>query len=151
MLTILFTYHQVMASFLDFVFPFGKQLYAKDFHFGGFKEGSRFSPGPYTGISELNRSGLGLRLSYNLRSVERSQYQTGLPWSIRQIAVYHEFDIQTDRGMWIIVKGDKFIRDRMTEVNPMPILSHENSRSEAFSLSLSTHLLLCDWCGENWR
>ncbi|KAH7356218.1 hypothetical protein BKA66DRAFT_250388 [Pyrenochaeta sp. MPI-SDFR-AT-0127] len=152
MFNILFTYHQVMAPFLDFVFPFGKQLYPQDFHFSGFREESRFtSVGNEQRIPELGRSGLGLRLCYNLRSVERSADVTDLPWSIRQTAVYHEFDTETGRAVWIIVKGNKLIRNRMKEASASPDSASKSSRSSGFSASLAAHLLLCDWSGENWR
>jgi hypothetical protein len=110
MLCFLFSYVQVMPCFLDFVFPFGEQEYAQDFYFSGLREETSLdSGGGYPAISELGRSGREMRLCYNLRSVEASSGQTNLPWSIRQTAVYHEFDIETGRSVWITVKGNKLI------------------------------------------
>jgi hypothetical protein len=152
MLCFLFTYHQVMPSFLDFVFPFGKQINAQDFHFSGLREESRLDVrrrGPE--ILELNRSGNELRLCYNLRSVEPSSNQTDLRWSIRQTAIYHSFDLKTGQTLWINVKGNKLIKNRITEATTSPSLRKPISLSEAFTASLATHLLLCDWSGENWR
>jgi hypothetical protein len=152
MLSFLFSYHQVMPSFLDFVFPFGKQEYARDFHFSGLREESRLGAKQRgLNIPELGRSGNEIRLCYNLRSVERSEDQLDLPWSIRQSAVYHSFDLKSGKSLWINVKGNKLIYNRILEASTLPSISKIESLSEAFSGSLATHLLLCDWSGENWR
>lgn len=127
-------------------------MYPKDFHFSGFREESQFaSRNNERRVPDLGRSGLGIRLCYNLRSVERTKDQTELPWSIRQTAVYHEFDMKTGRAVWIIVKGNKLIRNRMREASASPAFSPKSSCSDRFSASLAPHLLLCDWSGENWR
>ncbi|KAF2687075.1 hypothetical protein K458DRAFT_333138 [Lentithecium fluviatile CBS 122367] len=149
MLLFLFSYYQVMPSMLDFIFPFGKQIYARDFHFSGFREESRLD-GKRLGIqiTELERSGKELRLCYNLRSVEPSHSDPELPWSIRQLAMYHSFDLESGQSLWINVKGNRLFKDRITDTTVAPF---SKSRSEAFSASLTTHLLLCDWSGENWR
>ncbi|KAF2244131.1 hypothetical protein BU26DRAFT_569134 [Trematosphaeria pertusa] len=152
MLSFLFSYHQVMPSFLDFVFPFGYQEYPQDFHFSGLQEESRLDERwKGTEIPQLGRSAQQLRFCYNLRSVEPSKSQSSLPWSIRQTAVYHSFDLQTGHSLWISVKGNKLIKNRITEASTLPSLSEAGTRSGAFSASLATHLLLCDWSGENWR
>jgi hypothetical protein len=140
-----------MAPFLDFVFPFGKQVYPRDFHFSGFREESRLVHGGRdAGIPELGRSGIGLKLCYNLRSVERSN-EPSLPWSIRQTAVYHDFDLETGRTLWVIVKGNKLIKKRINDSFPVQSAPRIDSRIAAFSESLASHSLMCDWAGENWR
>ncbi|KAF1953577.1 hypothetical protein CC80DRAFT_141785 [Byssothecium circinans] len=159
MLSFLFTYHQVTPSFLDFIFPFCKQVNAQDFHFSGLRDESRLDAqrrGPE--IQQLNRSGNELRICYNLRSVERagSIAQPVLPssvlnWSIRQSAIYHSFDLKTGQALWINVKGNKLIKTRITEATSSPSPLKAPTRSEAFSASLDTHLIMCDWSGENWR
>lgn len=152
MLSFLFSYHQVMPSFLDFIFPFGKQEYAQDFHFSGLREEDRLDVRRKgIEIHELGRSGREIKLCYNLRSVEVSKSQTDLPWSVRQSAVYHSFDLNTGQSLWVNVKGNKLIKNRITEASETPSLCRVQSRSEAFSASLATHLLFCDWSAENWR
>ncbi|KAF2204801.1 hypothetical protein GQ43DRAFT_428635 [Delitschia confertaspora ATCC 74209] len=148
MFCFLLTYHQVMPAFLDFIFPFGEQEYEQDFHFCGFREENHLDNG-LQGllIPELGRSGCELRLCYNLRSVERS----GSTWSIRQTAVYHSFDLENGHSLWITVKGNNCIKDRITEsLSPLKKPKFQ-TRDVAFSASLVTHLLMCDWAGENWR
>jgi hypothetical protein len=141
-----------MPSFLDFVFPFGKQEYVRDFHFSGLREESRLGAKQRgLDIPELGRSGNEIRICYNLRSVERSEGQLDLPWSIRQSAVYHSFDLKSGKSLWINIKGNKLIYNRILEASTLPSISKIESLSEAFSGSLATHLLLCDWSGENWR
>ena len=74
MLTLVFTYHQVLPSFLDFLFPFGNQQYAQDFHFSGFKYEDRFSDADSgLRIPELGWSGRDFQFCYNLKSKEPSK------------------------------------------------------------------------------
>jgi hypothetical protein len=150
MLKLLFTYHQIMPSFLDFVFPFGKHVFPQDLYFSGFREETRLTSTPDpTAIEKLGRSGCEMRICYNLRSVERLQDPV-LPWSIRQSAVYQTLDIKTGKALCIVVKGNKLIKSRITEAGKSKSWS-ATSLKDVFCTTLETHLLMCDWSGENWR
>ena len=154
MFSFLCTIYQVSPSFLDFVFPFGLKEEAKDFHFSGLKGEYRLASYDKTCVlPTLDRSGRDLRFSYNLRSVEPTSRRATDPWSIRQCAVYHTFDVENGKMIWIIVKGNKEIQRRVTEVSGGSTHSGNplRSRSNAFTASLETHMLLCNWSGENWR
>jgi hypothetical protein len=155
MLMLALTYHQVMPSFLDFIFPFGRQLYPQDFHFSGFRIENRLSP-LEIGLSlpELGRSGRGYRLCYSLRSVERSTSQKDWPWSIRQTSIYHEFNIDSGHSAWVIVKGSELMKTRVmsaTESSEPSELTTFGTTDRAFAASLATQLIFCDWSAENWR
>jgi hypothetical protein len=146
-----------MIEFLDFIFPFGNQEYARDFFYSGFQEDTRLSS-PHIGLAvpELGRSGREIRLCYNLKSVEASTTTPNWPWSIRQTSVYHSFDIETGKAFWIMVKGNDSIKTRIqkaveTGFKRPPYLKSFESTSEAFASTLATYLVLCDWCIENWR
>jgi hypothetical protein len=155
MLTLSLTYHQVMPAYLDFLFPFGRQLYAKDFHFSGFRhENSLGDPGRAFNIPELGRSGQELRLCYSLKSVEPSGGHRDSPWTIRQTSIYHAFDMITGRATWVLIKGNELMRDRVESATGSHGLSELTSfatMDRAFATSLATHLIFCDWSGENWR
>lgn len=154
MLTFLFSYHQISPSFLDFVFSFGKQIHARHSTFSALRESSRIdSKRKGLEILELGRSGQHIQLCYNLQSVERSSsYATGtLPWAIRTSANYHSFDLKTGHSLWVNVKANKLLKNRITEASTAGSPTEKRSIFEAFSSSLATHLLLCDWSGENWR
>jgi hypothetical protein len=140
-----------MPSFLDFVFPFGKHVFPQDIYFSGLREDTRLAslPDP-TAIEKLGRSGREMRICYNLRSVERLD-DPGLPWSIRQSAVYQALDIKTGKAFCIVVKGNKLIKSRITEASKSKAWSSATSLTDMFSTTLETHLLMCDWSGENWR
>lgn len=149
----LLTYHQVMPAYLDFIFPFGEQLYPQDFYFSGFRHENRLSQADRgLSVPELGRSGRGLQMCYSLKSVEPSKGEW--PWSTRQTAVYHSFDIETGRTTWIMVKGNRLMKSRIMAATPpdhSPGLKSFQSVSGAFAASLQAHLILCDWAGENWR
>jgi hypothetical protein len=145
-----------MPSFLDFLFLFGRQEHARDLNFSGFRQESRLEPWySCLSIPELGRSGRELRMSYNLKSVEPSQCQPHIPWSIRQTAIYHSQDLETGKAFWIIVKGDELIKDRIQESIETCKASKQvmelDSKGNAFATSLATHMVICDWCSENWR
>ncbi|KAL3425127.1 hypothetical protein PVAG01_04408 [Phlyctema vagabunda] len=57
--------------------------------------------------------------------------------------------------MWIVVKGSHLIRQRVQETiadleNSSGFCSFKSTVS-SFTSTLATHLVLCDWCDENWR
>lgn len=146
-----------MPSFVDFLFSFGAQHHAKDFFFAGFRHDTRLSePEKGLDLPLLGRSGQTLRLCYSLRSVEASPDQDKWPWSIRGTATHHAFDFETGRTSWLIVKGEggASMKERiMTETRSQNgnMLNKFDSRDQAFSSTMSTHLLLCNWSVENWR
>lgn len=153
MLTRALTYHQVMSNVLDFIFPFGHQHYAEDFYFSGFREDTSLSiPGRGLNIPELGRSGRELRICYSLKSVEPYQQKSDWPWSVRQAALYHSFDIETGKACWMVVKGSNLIRDRIQSATQgTSELSSFETTASSFASTLATHLVLCDWCDEDWR
>lgn len=149
------TYHQVMPSFLDFLFPFGRQEHARDFHFSGFRHETHLEPS-HRGLQSptLGRSGRAIRMSYSLKSVEQSDGQVQWPWSIRQTAIYHSLDVETGVTSWIIVKGNQLMQRRMESVTASRNFCSANgfnTAAEAYCSSLALHLVICDWCGEDWR
>jgi len=156
MLACALTHHQAMPVFLDFVFPFGSQEYPQDFHFSGFREDTQLLPSNGgLKIPKLGRSGREIRLCYSLKSVEESKDNPGWPWSIRQTSMYHSFDVETGKSLWVIIKGNKLIRNRIQTATAKDA-GHSNlgsfiSTAEAFTSSLATHLVFCDWCDEEWR
>lgn len=152
MLNFLLSHYQVPPSFLDYIFPFGEQEYAQDYYFSGLRKENRLymkQRGPK--IPEWGRSGCDIRICYNLRSVERSPKQTQLGWSIRQTAVYHWFDIVTGQTLWINVKGNQLLKNRVLEAADSSDDPSAASTASSFSASLETHLLFAEWAGENWR
>jgi hypothetical protein len=125
-----------MPLFLDFVFLFGKRLTPQESHYSAFRYTSQLATGQELPV---------FRLCYNLRSVEKTTLHTGIPWTIRQVAVYHTFDMRSGKTLWIVVKGNKLVQNRMNEE------SAKEAQSGHFAESLMMHLLVCEWSGENWR
>ena len=154
MLVTAFTYHQVMASFVDFLFSFGKQDYPKDFHFSGLYDETHLSGDqPCLSLPDLGRSGTDFKMCYNLKSVESSGSQPQFPWSVRQLAVYHSFDVVTGKSFWTVIKGDALIKRRIkaaTEPSGHPNLDL-SSVLQSFLVTLTVQLIIFDWCREQWR
>ena len=155
MLTLAFTYLQVMPEFIDFLLLFGEQEHAQDLFYSGFHQRTRLTmwePSPK--VPERNWSGRDLQLCYSLKSVEHSGSQADWPWSIRHCAVHHTFDVENIRSTWAVIKGDDSIKKRLqsaTSDRGLPDMSSFKTIDRAFSASLATHLILCDWSAENWR
>lgn len=152
------TCHQVMPQFLDFVYPFGERVDAEDCHFSAFMATTRTSKADSTlEIPELDWSGRKYEMCFNLRSVESAQGTPEWPWSVRQTAVYHSFDIISGRTIWIIVKGNNLMRNRIQKT----MSTSESSKSgnirdcdllpRSFCATIETHLIFCEWARENWR
>jgi mRNA-degrading endonuclease YafQ of YafQ-DinJ toxin-antitoxin module len=107
-------------------------------------------------IPELGRSGKEVRLCYSLKSVEPNDAKPKSPWAVRQVALYHSFDLETGKAFWIVVKGSHLIRDRVKAATNSASagtseLASISSTASSFAATLAMHLILCDWCDEDWR
>jgi hypothetical protein len=144
-----------MPSFLDFVMSYGRHQHAQDFHFSGFRHESRLASADRgLEVPELGRSGRRIQLCYSLRSVEASSSQSKWPWSVRQTASYHSFDMENGRSTWIVIKGDPLMRERLTSATKSPHTADLRSFKtlpNSLNSALATHLIFCDWSAENWR
>jgi hypothetical protein len=94
-----------------------------------------------------------LRHSFLLRSVERAEGAID-PWSIRQVAAYHSFDVENGRSVWITVKGNDLLRGRIIE-DSLDLPVHQGAMGPdvgaSFEAALATHLIFFRWCEQNWR
>jgi hypothetical protein len=149
------TYLQALPEFLDFIFPFGLQQYSHDPYFSEFRSDDRVSDAVRgVSIDELGRSGRDIRLCYSLKSVERTAPHSSEKWSIRQTSIYHSFDVQSGHAVWIVIKGDDLIRNRLQKATSSEeYVKNMNSGSvdRMFASVFAVHRLICDWAGENWR
>jgi hypothetical protein len=111
---------------------------------------------PALKIDELGRSGLQIQHCFNLIGIEKDETRdANWPYFIRQTAAYHAFDLVEGQAVWLILKGNDVIRDRIKKATEGEKRRHRfrtaNDTTEAsFSMSLSTHLLIFKWCIENW-
>lgn len=73
-------------------------------------------------------------------------------WVIRHTTLYHSFDIAQGKSAWIIIKGNKLIRDRITSSEEFldHSMTQKGKQAAQFASTLSTHLLILEWCAENW-
>ena len=151
------SYHQMIPSILDFLFSFGAQHHAKDFLYAGFRQDTRLIDSEKTtSISALGRSGRAIQLCYSLRSVEAVPRQEEWPWSVRNTALHHTFDLESGRTSWLIVKGEggASMKERIINETSSPkgtMFEKFSSPSQVFSTTFISHLLLCNWSVENWR
>ena len=148
------TYHQVMPAFLDFLFPFGLQEYSQDFDFSGFRQHTTLSNlDRVLTIPEVGRSGRGYQLCYSLKAVEESRSQIEWPWSIRQTAIHHSFDVDHGRANWIIIKGAQLMKNRIRlaiKDTGLTGTSDLHCVDRAFVSTLVVHMVICDWSCESW-
>lgn len=151
------TYHQVYHSYLDLIFAFGDQTESTDAGLAQFQfDDAVFSGNPKPSIPQLDRSGCEIRHAFLLRAPERLE-RTGSgpwPWSIRQIAVYHSFDTQRCKSLWITIKANSLLRDRVRDdTNDIPLLK-ANAKTDLttqWEAALATHMIYFRYVEENWR
>ena len=159
MVTLIMTYHQVMPTYLDFMQVFGAQSESRDLRFSGFREQTMIStPARGLSIPELGRSGRQFQLCYNLKSVTLKTENTSdialNEWSIRQVAVHHQFDVEQGTTLWILTKGHQDLLERFKELTGKggrPEGKAFATVEECFRSSLSAHLMYCNWSTEGWR
>lgn len=143
------TYHNVMPTFLEFVFPFGQQHFPRDFHLMGFRSESqlaRYSTGLQ--IDNLGRSGRHLEFCYSLKSVERAS-EKPIPWSVRQCSVYHHLDLTTGQSVWIVVKANKVISEAMQRLSTE--LLESGRKPSPLAASIELHKIMFGWISESWH
>ncbi|KAL8825595.1 MAG: hypothetical protein Q9191_004315 [Dirinaria sp. TL-2023a] len=156
MLTLIFSYHQTLPNFLEFLFPFARDIYGSDFHFGGFRSQVRFS-GADRGLHIADRgwSGQDLKVCYNLKSAERNEGVSSneWPWHMDQSAVHHTFDIETGQASWVVFKGDQRIKHRIKSAtsDKSPSRFSFHTLEQAFTSTLEIHLIFCEWSAQTWR
>ena len=151
-----------MPEFIEFLMTFGRQSRARQFYRSAFKSQTRLRTSrslecqsSFAGlrIPVLGWSGQDLQMCYNLKSMESSS-QGDWPWSSRDCAVNHTFDLQCTRATWMMIKGNTLIQDRIraaTLYQSPAELSTFQTHAKAFASTLATHLLIFDWAAENWE
>lgn len=146
-----------MPSFLDHIVTFRqrpKPHLATAFHSENFlDESDRDSALP-------GRSGLRIQHCFNLLSAEHNErYEKAPededPWQIRQAAAYHSFDPVEGRSLWILVKGNDKLRERISTATQKQrafrVSSVRSSKEKAFVSNLVVHRVMLEWCAENWN
>ena len=166
MLLRIFSYHQVMTSYLDFISVFGsgsESGAARELGFSSFKEQMTLrlgSPSSTTAVPDLGRSGRQFQLCYNLKGVKcLSDEGTSIKfklWSIRQGALHHQFDVVEGTTLWIVTKGEveEDIKARVQDMTGKDGRIEDRSYGDAkecFISSLAVHLLYSSWATEGWR
>ncbi|KAF4990348.1 hypothetical protein FGRMN_8483 [Fusarium graminum] len=105
-------------------------------------------------LNHLGRSGREIRYSFLLRSVEASTSTPGRSWGIRQLALYHSFDVGTGQCFWLTCKGNSTIEDSINDAlsnDPVFKPSAMKSVPDAFAATFDILAMILDWCDENWR
>ncbi|RTE80741.1 hypothetical protein BHE90_004789 [Fusarium euwallaceae] len=148
-------FHQVDPSFLDYVFSFGSTEEPLDYHMTGFNcsDSLDVAAGRLLNIPKLGRSGREFRMQYLLRSLERGS-QPGNTGNIRQMAVYHTFDIVTGKALWINLKANGLMESRLREATAdFPALGPKamDTLAGSFTATLAAHMVHLEWCDEDWR
>ncbi|KAK7420832.1 hypothetical protein QQZ08_010233 [Neonectria magnoliae] len=156
MFKLLCSHHQIPPSFMDSVFGFRGIDGKYDCGLAMFCDENTLLDRPehILPLQVRGRSGREIRHSFLLRSVEKSKSLPDWSWGIRQLAVYHSFDVVNGRSIWITVKGntvqEDWINDAVSE-NPAMKPDSLSSVPESFAASLEIHAMILDWCDENWR
>lgn len=107
-------------------------------------------------IPRLDRSGCEIRHSFLLRAPERLERSDSgpWPWSIRQVAVYHSFDVQSRKSLWITIKGNNLFRKRVQDdTKDIPLLraDADSDLATQWEAALASHMIYFRYAEENWR
>ncbi|KAH7191745.1 uncharacterized protein B0J16DRAFT_360676 [Fusarium flagelliforme] len=153
----LLSFYQIPATFLDFTTSFGYTLQPLDYHMTGFfgYDSLDTPKSRRLEIPKLGRSGCDHTTQYLLRSVERSTNSSNeVIWNIRQMAVHHKYDFVNGRSLWINLKTNKVMLERVKETledEMIPSPCPEDGPAESFAANLLIHLTHLEWCDESWR
>ncbi|RKU47531.1 hypothetical protein DL546_005494 [Coniochaeta pulveracea] len=153
------TFHQVMPAYLDFIQVFGQQDEQPDLRFSSFRHQTTIGLSlHHLAVPQLGRSGRQFQMCYNLKNVElkrRDEVNMLLnEWSIRQVAIHHQFDVVEGTTLWILTKGGLDLHGRFKELIGKTARPEDKSFGtveECFRSSLSAHLLWCYWSMDDWN
>lgn len=101
-------------------------------------------------LPSLNRSGFRVQHCFNLIGVEKDAASL---WRVRQTAAYHSFDVVERRSIWVFLKGNDLIRERVvmeTERHRRARPDYPDSVQGCFLANLRSHMLVFQWSLENW-
>ncbi len=87
-----------------------------------------------------------LRYTLLLRGVEPAPNHTGQAWFGRPAAIYHSYDFSTGRAVWVVIKANGVLRERIQEVAVEVPWRPEQRRK----LSCETVMAVLTWCEEGW-
>ncbi|CAI4215863.1 unnamed protein product [Parascedosporium putredinis] len=155
------SYHQTHAYFVDCISTFGATEDPLDYSLVSMYSDDtlHLAEERLLHIPRLNRSGHDIQLSYILRSVEKSEQwekdklEGKWQWKIRQMAVHHQFDVKTGRALWITIKANGLMEDRVKSL-PWTCSQDAGGRvdaAEQFVATLRTQLIFLMWSDDNWR
>lgn len=149
---LILSHFQVMPSFLDIMFTFKarenahtRTRFCYEMCLGKYQ--------PRLAMPSLGISGFRFQHCFNLIGVENDEKQPD-PWPIRQTAAYHSFDVAYHRSTWIVLKGNKLIRDRLeasTASYRKRYPEYPLTAQGCFLANLRSHMLIFQWSAENWE
>ncbi|KAK4224911.1 hypothetical protein QBC38DRAFT_484327 [Podospora fimiseda] len=160
MFQMLLTYHQAGPCFLESIFTFGDSDDPVDACLSQYISDDTLDPQTrLPAIPPLQRSGKQIRHSLLLRSIERAPEAPSDPWSIRQVAAYAAFDVESGHTVFITVKGNDYFQRRITEdiANPPVAVSDQTTQkghakiAASFEAFLETVLIYLAWCERDLR
>lgn len=153
MMVNILSYHQIMPPIVGLLASFGcnSNIYSK---FCSLKGQVRFSWDlSAIAVPELNRSGRILELCYNHSAIEPNTRNALWPWSINNFAIAHSLDIKTGQSIWMVLKADSALKDRImsaTQSGSHSDITFPTDVSQCVESCLRTHLLCCEWASASW-
>lgn len=111
---------------------------------------------PHLRLTSLGRSGLRTQQCFSLVGIEKSREggRSALEnWRIQYTTAYHSFDLLSNQALWIIVKGNDLIRERLSSTTRSFLKrrpDYPQTRQGCFLASLSSHIVIAQWCTEGW-
>ncbi|KAF4340207.1 hypothetical protein FBEOM_5904 [Fusarium beomiforme] len=150
------TYQQIPPSFLSCLYSFRRSYSAQEWcNLPQFNDENTLllAEDKILPLGHMGLSGREIRYSFVLRSVESSSSVPNRSWGIRQLAVYHSFDVESGRSLWVTCKGnslnEELFQEALAENNSLQS-SALKSVTQAFASSLEVLTMILDWCDEDW-
>ena len=69
-------------------------------------------------------------------------------WSDEPAAVYHSFDMSSKKAVWVVIKGNGVLRERIQAASEA--LAKARRASDEFGNALETAMVVLGWCEEGW-
>ncbi|KAH8894516.1 hypothetical protein GQ53DRAFT_857922 [Thozetella sp. PMI_491] len=143
---------QVMPSFLDFILEFRtREKAATTAWFRLQDHHSRACAAP--DATGLDQHCFRIQHAFNIIAAESGEEYKNYAWPLRHTTVYHSFDVALGTCFWLVIKGNKEMRERVMASSEPYTRSLSNAKkpiADLFEASLESHLLFLEWCTEGW-
>jgi hypothetical protein len=141
----IFTYYQIMPTFLKHVFTFCER--DRPHLQASFQSEDYLSQRGLASGERPRRNEVRIQHCFNLLGLEYDpKEEESIRYKYRQAAAYYSFEPISGQSVMIILKANRVLQDAVAQLTKSPHTGQENS----FWTNMKVHAAICEWSVQNW-